>query len=82
VKRIGTLRLSWSSAASSGGGGAGMPSLPNLPMQPPAPSNAGAGSDQAQAQAEPPNCTYERSVRKLPGGGGLQRVLIKVCPDA
>jgi hypothetical protein len=29
---------------------------------------------------EPAGCTYERSVRKLPGGG-LQRVLIKVCPD-
>jgi hypothetical protein len=25
-------------------------------------------------------CTYERSVRTLPGGG-LQRVIVKVCPD-
>jgi hypothetical protein len=34
----------------------------------------------APAAVEPAGCTYERSVRKLPGGG-LQRVLIKVCPD-
>jgi translation initiation factor RLI1 len=35
----------------------------------------------APVAVEPAGCTYERSVRKLPGGG-LQRVLIKVCPDA
>jgi hypothetical protein len=35
----------------------------------------------APVAVDPPGCTYERSVRKLPGGG-LQRVLIKVCPDA
>jgi len=34
----------------------------------------------APAAVEPVGCTYERSVRPL-SGGGLQRVLIKVCPD-
>jgi hypothetical protein len=34
----------------------------------------------AAPEAVDVGCTYERSVRKLPGGG-LQRVIIKVCPD-
>jgi len=34
----------------------------------------------APVAVEPVGCTYERSVRPL-AGGGLQRVLIKVCPD-
>jgi hypothetical protein len=38
------------------------------------------GSGAAPA-ADPSGCSYERSVRKLPGGG-LQRVIVKVCPDA
>jgi hypothetical protein len=40
----------------------------------------GLGVVAAPAAVEPPGCTYERSVRKLPGGG-LQRVIVKVCPD-
>jgi hypothetical protein len=32
-------------------------------------------------EADPPGCTYERTVRHTPGVG-LQRVIIKVCPDA
>jgi hypothetical protein len=31
--------------------------------------------------ADPPGCTYERTVRHTPGVG-LQRVIIKICPDA
>jgi hypothetical protein len=34
----------------------------------------------APVAVDPPGCVYERSVRKLPGGG-LQRVIVKVCPD-
>ena len=34
----------------------------------------------APVAVEPAGCTYEKSVRKL-AGGGLQRVLIKICPD-
>jgi hypothetical protein len=35
----------------------------------------------APVAVDPPGCIYERSVRKLPGGG-LQRVIVKICPDA
>jgi translation initiation factor RLI1 len=35
----------------------------------------------APVAVDPPGCVYERSVRKLPGGG-LQRVIVKICPDA
>jgi hypothetical protein len=35
----------------------------------------------AAVAVDPPGCVYERSVRKLPGGG-LQRVIVKICPDA
>jgi hypothetical protein len=30
---------------------------------------------------DPPGCVYERRLEKLPGGG-LQRVIVKVCPGA
>src|SRR5215510_8071857 len=33
------------------------------------------------AAVDPPGCVYERRVQKLPGGG-LQRVVVKVCPGA
>jgi hypothetical protein len=35
----------------------------------------------APVAVDPPGCIYERSVRKAPGGG-LQRVIFKICPDA
>ena len=34
----------------------------------------------APVAVDPPGCTYERTVRHVPGVG-LQRVLIKVCPE-
>jgi len=34
----------------------------------------------APVAVEAPGCVYEKSVRKLPDGG-LQRVIVKVCPD-
>ena len=69
------------------------PKNPPAPPAPPAPPpvvdhphshpsvSVGLGVVAAPAAVEPAGCTYERSVRKLPGGG-LQRVIIKVCPDA
>jgi hypothetical protein len=67
------------------------PKNPPTPPAPPAPPpvvdhphpsvSVGLGVVAAPVAVEPPGCTYERSVRKLPGGG-LQRVIIKVCPDA
>ena len=65
---------------------------PLPPKNPPAPPpvvdhphshpsvSVGLGVAAAVEAVEPPGCTYERSVRKLPGGG-LQRVIVKVCPD-
>jgi len=57
------------------------PAPPPVVVNPPpvmvAPVSVGAA---APAAVEPVGCVYERSVRKLPGGG-LQRVIIKVCPD-
>ena len=50
---------------------------PPIVVNPPASISVGVA---APVAVEPAGCTYERSVRKLPGGG-LQRVLIKVCPD-
>ena len=44
------------------------------------PVSVGVGLAAVPEAVEPPGCTYERSVRKLPGGG-LQRVIVKVCPD-
>ena len=41
----------------------------------------GIGVAPAPVVVEPAGCIYERSVRKLPGGG-LQRVIVKMCPDA
>jgi len=45
------------------------------------PVGLGIGAAPAAVAVDPPGCVYERSVRKLPGGG-LQRVIVKVCPDA
>jgi hypothetical protein len=56
------------------------PPTPPVVVTPPAPVSVGVGVVAATEVIDPPSCTYERSVRKLPGGG-LQRVLIKVCPD-
>jgi hypothetical protein len=57
------------------------PSKPPVVVNPPIvvtpPVSVGVA---APVAVEAPGCVYERSVRKLPGGG-LQRVLIKVCPD-
>jgi len=39
------------------------------------------GAAPAAVAVDPPGCTYERRVRKLPGGG-RKRVIVKVCPDA
>jgi len=62
------------------------------PKNPPAPSpvvdpphshpsvSVGLGVVAAPVAVDPPGCVYERSVRKLPGGG-LQRIIVKVCPD-
>ena len=33
----------------------------------------------APVAVDPPGCVYERRVQRLPGGG-LQRVIVKVCP--
>jgi hypothetical protein len=52
-----------------------------VPPHPPASVSVGIGAVAPVVEADPPGCTYERSVRTLPGGG-LQRVIIKVCPDA
>jgi len=54
------------------------PPAPPVVMTPPASASMGVAA--APAAAEPAGCTYERSVRKLPDGG-LQRVIVKVCPD-
>ena len=54
------------------------PPAPPVVVTPPV--SVGVGVVAATEVIEPVGCTYERSVRKLPGGG-LQRVIIKVCPD-
>ena len=68
------------------------PKNPPAPPAPPAPPpvvdhphshpsvSVGLGVVAAPVAVDPPGCVYERSVRKLPGGG-LQRVIVKVCPD-
>jgi hypothetical protein len=56
------------------------PPAPPVVVIPPAPVSVGFGVAAAAEAIDPPGCTYERSVRKLPGGG-LQRVIVKVCPD-
>jgi hypothetical protein len=43
--------------------------------------STGIGAAPAPVAVDPPGCVYERSVRKPPGGG-LQRVILKICPDA
>jgi hypothetical protein len=50
------------------------------PFYPPV-LGVGIGAAPAPVVVDPPGCVYERSVRKLPGGG-LQRVIVKICPDA
>jgi len=57
------------------------PPAPPVVVSPPVPVSVGVGVVAAPEAIEPPGCTYERSVRKLPGGG-LQRVIVKICPDA
>jgi len=57
------------------------PPAPPVVVTPPAPVSVGVGLAAAVEAVEPPGCTYERSVRKQPGGG-LQRVIVKICPDA
>ena len=52
---------------------------PVVVVNPPASVSLGVAAA-APVAVDPPGCVYERSVRKLPGGG-LQRVLIKICPD-
>jgi hypothetical protein len=52
---------------------------PVVMTPPPAPVSVGVGVA-APVAVDLPSCVYERSVRKLPGGG-LQRVIIKICPD-
>jgi len=47
----------------------------------PNPTSAGTGAAAASAPADAPNCVYERTVQRLPDGR-LQRVVLKVCPDA
>jgi hypothetical protein len=68
------------------------PVPPKNPPAPPAPPpvvdhphshqsvSVGLGVAAAPVALDPPGCVYERSVRKLPGGG-LQRVIVKICPD-
>jgi hypothetical protein len=41
----------------------------------------GIGAVPAPVAVDPPGCVYERQVQKLPGGG-VQRVIVKICPDA
>src|SRR5262245_16519967 len=53
---------------------------PPVIVQPPASVSVGIGAVAPVVDADPPGCVYERSVRKLPGGG-LQRVIVKICPD-
>jgi hypothetical protein len=45
------------------------------------PTSAGTGAAAASTPADAPNCVYERTVQRLPDGR-LQRVVLKVCPDA
>jgi hypothetical protein len=52
---------------------------PVVMTPPPAPVSVGVGVA-APVAVDLPGCVYERSVRKLPGGG-LQRVIVKICPD-
>ena len=53
------------------------PVVVHPPVVLPVPVSVGVA---APVAVEPAGCVLERSVRKLPDGG-LQRVLIKVCPD-
>jgi hypothetical protein len=55
------------------------PPAPPVVIAAPAPASVGFGVV-AAPEAVDVGCTYERSMRKLPGGG-LQRVIVKVCPD-
>jgi len=68
------------STSTTGSGGAINKEHPIRPNQLP-PTSAGTGAAPASAAADAPGCVYERSVQKLPGSG-LQRVILKICPDA
>jgi hypothetical protein len=58
------------------------PTKPPVVVNPPVvvtpPVSVGVAA--APVAVEAPGCVYEKSVRKLPDGG-LQRVIVKVCPD-
>src|SRR5262245_48280172 len=56
------------------------PPAPPVVVKPPIVFPAVSVGVAAPVAVEPAGCVFERSVRKLPDGG-LQRVLIKVCPD-
>jgi hypothetical protein len=62
------------------GGSGGTHPIRTYPIEAPTVST-GTGAAPAPVAADPPGCVYERSVRK-PAGGGLQRVILKICPDA
>jgi hypothetical protein len=67
-----------------GTGGTGGTTTGNRPpviVVAPQPVYSPASLTVAPVAVDPPGCVYERSVRKLPGGG-LQRVIVKICPDA
>jgi hypothetical protein len=61
-------------------GSGGTQPIRTYPIEAPTVST-GNGAAPAPVAVDPPGCFYERSVRK-PAGGGLQRVILKICPDA
>jgi hypothetical protein len=61
-------------------GSGGTHQIRTYPIEAPTVST-GNGAAPAPVAVDPPGCFYERSVRK-PAGGGLQRVILKICPDA
>jgi hypothetical protein len=66
----------------SGGSNGGVTVVKEQIRLNPLPSTgAGTGAAPAPTAADQPSCVYERTVQKRPDGG-LQRVVLKVCPDA
>jgi hypothetical protein len=67
----------------SGGSNGGVTVVKEHPIRPNPlpPTSAGTGAAPTATTADQPNCVYERTVQKRPDGG-LQRVVLKVCPDA
>jgi hypothetical protein len=68
------------SGGTSSTGSGGTHQIRTYPIEAPTVST-GNGATPAPVAVDPPGCFYERSVRK-PAGGGLQRVILKICPDA